>query len=598
MFGGRSLPTTKEITVDNEMAFELPDELPGTVAELEALRDEALAELEKITPGEDDGAPSQEVLDEMEALDEALTKIEAALDEVKSAESDRAEKAAAIASKRRGGDEPSDEGDEFSDEGESDDDEDDESDDEDDESDDESDDEDEDFAKKKGSSYNPTNGKNKKKKKGEAAVTAAARRRTSFAGASRSRKLDTPPAPKREFGYRLNGAVKDYTPGYVDTLTLAKAMGDTITGRSTRSVKSGTSVTAQFGHFERPANEFAVNDEFEAAEVIEKATDESNLDGGSLVAAGGWCAPSETVYDFLGTEAAADLLSVPEISVNRGGIKFPVEPEFSAIYTDFPGFHQDETAMIAEEEKTVSEIPCGEFDEVRLDVIGLAITNGILSDKAWPELTRKYIAEIMKAHQHRLSAFRIGKIVDGSTKVTMPGGIGTAGTVLNSVELAVQDIRVKHRIPSNTTIEGFAPVWARAQMRADLAYRQGVLPEQVTDADLDAHFRLRGVNLQFVVDWQTDVIGASSAATAWPETLDIALYPAGTWWSALEPVINLGVTYDLAMLKKNKRVELFTEDGIAVAKRRADSRVYTIPTPVNGEVGARASSAPTAGSEA
>ena len=32
----------------------------------------------------------------------------------------------------------------------------------------------------------------------------------------------------------------------------------------------------------------------------------------ALVAAGGWCAPSETIYDLL-----------PEIQIKRGGIKWP-----------------------------------------------------------------------------------------------------------------------------------------------------------------------------------------------------------------------------------------------------------------------------------
>lgn len=49
-----------------------------------------------------------------------------------------------------------------------------------------------------------------------------------------------------------------------------------------------------------------------------------NLDGliaheedshNALIASGGWCAPSQTVYDFF-----------PEIQVKRGGIKWPTNP--------------------------------------------------------------------------------------------------------------------------------------------------------------------------------------------------------------------------------------------------------------------------------
>lgn len=557
-------------TTDNtaDMAFELPDTLPEDLTELEALRAQAVAELEEIAPA-DGEAPSQEVLDQMRKLDEAITALDTQIEQVKTVLDERAGEAAAIAERVFGskdaaeGDESehdADEGDEFAATDDT--------------------DTDGDAEEAPVDDDQPA-----------AVVAAAARRKTRFAGAARGRKPDLPAASKPTFGYVLDANVREYKPGFVDDLELAKAFGDLAEGRGNRITGSnGRSVTT-FASFVRPSDpKREVRDQASAVEALEYATNEKNLEGGSLVAAGGWCAPSETVYDFLGTEAAGDLLSIPEISIKRGGVKFPVEPDFSAIYEDFPGFHQTEAQAQAETEKTITEIPCVGFTDLRLDVIGLAISNGILQDKAWPELTRKYIAEAMKAHQHRLSRFRINKVVTGSTGVTIPSTtlIGGAGALLNSAELAVQDIRVKHRIPDGTTIEGFAPVWARAILRSDLAYREGVLPEQVTNQMIDAHFALRGVRLQFVVDWQDDVIGGTTPATAFPGAVKIAFYPAGTWYSALEPVINLGIIHDMSLLKVNKQTQLFTEDGIGVGRRKNDSRVYTIPVKVNGQVGLRA----------
>ena len=62
---------------------------------------------------------------------------------------------------------------------------------------------------------------------------------------------------------------------------------------------------------------------------------------------------------------------------------------------------------------------------------------------------------------------------------------------------------------------------------------------------------------------------------------------AGTWWSAVEPVINLGITYDATMLKTNRRILMFTEDGVAIGKRGPESRLVTIPVKVDGMVGLR-----------
>ncbi len=49
--------------------------------------------------------------------------------------------------------------------------------------------------------------------------------------------------------------------------------------------------------------------------VVASAAKETSLDGGSLVAAGGWCAPSETLYDFCQDESTDGLLDLPEIAV-------------------------------------------------------------------------------------------------------------------------------------------------------------------------------------------------------------------------------------------------------------------------------------------
>lgn len=66
------------------------------------------------------------------------------------------------------------------------------------------------------------------------------------------------------------------------------------------------------------------NAEWEIQRVAESRNDasvlaEMGLTGqefqDKLIASGGWCAPSETVYDLF-----------PEIQIKRGGIKWPVNP--------------------------------------------------------------------------------------------------------------------------------------------------------------------------------------------------------------------------------------------------------------------------------
>ena len=415
---------------------------------------------------------------------------------------------------------------------------------------------------------------------------------TDFSKAATGKTPENIPAPKSKAGFRLTTSAKNYESGVIDAYRVAQEFNDLGKGGNSRVVSNSGKSQTTFAYFDRDApEEFKATTPAEAIAAISRATDESRLQGGSLVAAGGWVAPSERDYSFLPVQAASGLLNLPQVTIRRGGITWPQEPDFSAIY-DQIGFHQTEAQAIANTEKPCFEIPDVEWDELRMDVQGICITSNILQDHAWPELTQKFVDEAMRLHLHKISAWQIGKIVEGSTNVGTLTDVmfGTAGAVLSALELQVADMRARHRLGTEQSLEGVAPVWLHSIIRADLAYRQSVLPQQVTNAMINAHFANIGVNLQFVSDWQVgtgNTLGTGTAATAWPETVQVILYPAGTWWGAVDPVINLGIVHDSALLKQNKQIQMFTEDGVAVGKRGAESRIVTIPTSVDGTVGAR-----------
>lgn len=401
-------------------------------------------------------------------------------------------------------------------------------------------------------------------------------------------KGDQKAATPAETPFSLDATAPNYKAGSVSMFDLAQALEGMTSGRAIRTVGTGARTTAQFGHITRNiADDLTGNDEASLATAISNATDEKRLDGNSLVAAGGWCAPSETIYDFLPTTPATGLLSLPEVGINRGGLRYPVEPDFSALY-DASKYHMTEAEAIAGTTKECIEIPCADMAEMRLEVQWTCVTGNLLSNKGWPELTAKFLAEATKGHLHRLSAARL-RAVKGFSEAVTPGipSLGTVGTVLNAVELHAEDLRLKYRL-GDATIEGIAPAWLRPVLRADLAYRDKVLPEQVTDQELDAHFAGRGVRFQYVDDYQNDIIGAGATGLKYPEAVEVILYPAGTFFSAVENVINLGVTYDSTGLSRNQRTELFVEDGYGVGKRAYESRALTIPVNVNGHTGLRA----------
>ena len=328
------------------------------------------------------------------------------------------------------------------------------------------------------------------------------------------------------------------------------------------------------------------------------AVNEKNLPGGSLVAAGGWCAPSETVYDLLEDESRDGLISLPEINVTRGGIKFTKGPKFADLYAA-PSFNFTEEEAKAGKyaptsatdptnkvgAKPVYNVPCTDFEEVRLSAAGLHIQAGLLQQRGYPELVARTIRGALVAHEHKMSERIIASMERQSTAVSMDAGqIGAAAPILTAIELQVEHYRYAQRLSRSTTLEAVFPYWVHGAIRTDLSRRQGVDLTDVNDARIDAWFRSRGVNPQFVYDWQA-LTGAAGDFKAWGGSLKFLLYSAGTFVKGGQDVITLDTVYDSGLLGQNDYTALFTEEGYLVAKRGHDARVVTVPLNPNGGTG-------------
>lgn len=327
------------------------------------------------------------------------------------------------------------------------------------------------------------------------------------------------------------------------------------------------------------------------------AVNEKNLPGGSLVAAGGWCAPSETVYDLLEDESRDGLISLPEINVTRGGIKFTKGPKFAELYAA-PSFNFTEEDAKAGKylpdtagsgnkvgAKPVYLVPCTDFEEVRLSAAGMHIQAGLLQQRGYPELVARTIRGALVAHEHKMSERVIAAMEAQSTSVPLDTGqIGALAPVLTAIELQVEHYRYAQRLSRSTTLEAVFPYWVRGAIRTDLSRREGVDLIDVPDSRIDAWFRSRGVNPQFVYDWQA-LTGEAGTFKVWGGSVKFLLYSAGTFVKGGQDVITLDTVYDSTLLGQNDYTALFTEEGYLVAKRGHDARVVTVPLNPNGGTG-------------
>jgi len=377
-------------------------------------------------------------------------------------------------------------------------------------------------------------------------------------------------------------------------------------------------------------DEFSVQgDETDYAKLL-KVADETRLPGGSLlrsvemrfkqiqeehperdalVAAQGWCAPSETDYDICLQITTDGMFDAPEVQARRGGIRHNTGIEFDSIFgggncASPSGFFDLTEAQVASGTiKTCLEIPCPDFVDTRLGVTGLCLTGNILAIRGYPEFTATFTRGALAASAHQINREQISDVVTGSTAVTLTGfapwatDLSVVSQVFSAVEMAIVDIKYRLRMQRSATLEVVMPWWILAQMRADWIRRNatGSGPEALTLADsaITAAFTARGARVQYVYDWQdafatcaaSGVPGADTPITELPTSLQFLVYPAGTWIRALNDVITLNSVYDSTKLATNQVTHLFTETGWAMIRMCPVSRVYTVPICPNGKTG-------------
>lgn len=387
-------------------------------------------------------------------------------------------------------------------------------------------------------------------------------------------------------------------------------MGPMITG-NINSGRDGERTRVGLARIKRTVDEAFVirEDGRQAEEVIARATDESRLPGGSLVAAAGWCAPSEQLYDLCPIRMTEEgMIDLPAVTARRGGIRYPADFDWSAIWGS-TGFYLTEAEAIAGVEKSCVEVPCPpEFEECRMDVSGLCIRTPILMERGWPERVEQFIQGSLLIHAHKMNARKLAKMEAMSTAVTFPAvadpdpaavivdghGPGAVESLLSILELQVQYQRYHWRLSQNATLEMVAPYWMRGILKSDLRKKLGIDNRwNISDSMVDGYLRAVGVSPQYVYDWQ-DALASGVATdfggdipTAWPDSVRFLLYPAGTFFQLQADVINLDGVYDHASLIENIYTAIFTEEGWQVCSRCLQSYVVTVPLCPNGLSGSQ-----------
>jgi hypothetical protein len=345
----------------------------------------------------------------------------------------------------------------------------------------------------------------------------------------------------------------------------------------------------------------------QAFEKLRTTADTYMREPDAVLAANGWCAPSEPDYSICSPISADGLWSGPEEILRRGGKIHNRGLDFGDFFGDdfvlpIPGYNiLTEAQVIADTAKTCVEIPCPAFVDDRLNVAALCLTGSLLQNRGYPEFVAEFVRGSIAAMAHLVNREVINAIATGSTAVVLSAvdpwvSDGTFySNLLSAVEFAVKDMRYIYRAPMSTRFDVVLPYWALAAMRADYIRQNARVTDDLADANIQAQFAMRGANVQWVYDWQdafnpgaiaaTNQMGNATPPFNYPTTTQFLIYLPGTWVLGRQDVIRLDTVYDSTNLAQNLVTQLFMEDGFIPMRMCQHSRLYTIPTCANGSTG-------------
>ena len=328
----------------------------------------------------------------------------------------------------------------------------------------------------------------------------------------------------------------------------------------------------------------------------------------TLVAGGGWCAPSQNRYDFFNIACEGGMIDLPTFGVERGGINFPVSPSLADTfvpalpwYTAFSNATvpwlwtetDDILTVTGSTNKPCIRVPCSAMTNVRLECYGICLTAGNLADNAWPESTRNFLRLLMAAHYHASNGRYIAQIVTAAGTVITgcsDSGSGTTAPILGTAELGAWDYRTKFGMCDTDVLEWIMPAWAKGPIRADLAKRTGVSDFMcVPDSAIAQWFDCRNIRVQFVDDFQVRATGQPGAATAitqYPSFVNGLLYAAGTVARGNGMTLDLGVVRDSTLNAENDFTAAWMEECHLIARFGHEVRNYRIGICPDGTTGA------------
>jgi len=313
----------------------------------------------------------------------------------------------------------------------------------------------------------------------------------------------------------------------------------------------------------------------------------------ALTASGGLCAPLPAIYDLPGVETAARPVraALPSFQAARGGVQLGATPTMG----DYAGAVDVVTAQYNElggtyAAKACLRISCPDFASVTVDSIYQCIEADNLAARAYPELMSR-IGDLVNAEQARLADSRLLEAIRaGSTKVTY--GDVSPGAIYHFLAAVYQlaaGIRSRNRMSEGSTLQALLPAWIIDLLALDIARGSNGGDRFQTRAAIESILRNAGIIPTFYLDGPASgtgqIFGTQSAGAMleFPDAVQWAIFPTGTWLHLDAGELQLGVVRD-STLNSSNDFQIFSETWENIGLVGVESIWATTTVCPNGEV--------------
>jgi len=264
------------------------------------------------------------------------------------------------------------------------------------------------------------------------------------------------------------------------------------------------------------------------------------------------------------------------------------------------GTYEDAVGVVTDAENTAGgtnavkncmRIICPEFTSVTVDSIYQCIEADNLAAKAYPELMSRINDLVMAEHARLADSRLLDGIRAGSVKTT--NGDTSPGALfqfLGGVYQAAAAIRSRNRMLEGANMQALLPAWIIDLLALDVA--RGQFDRFQTRAAIEGTLRNAGIIPTFYLDTPSTGTGQvfgpqtpNAALMEFPDHVQWAIFPSGTWLHLDAGELQLGVVRDSSLNATND-FQIFAESWENIGKVGVESLWVTTEVCPSGEVAA------------